>query len=75
MYNALNDLLTKVLDDPDLTLAEMNKKIDDRITTLNEELNKVRGAGTPAVVPAVKTAPAEPAKEALAEPAKPPATP
>jgi hypothetical protein len=80
MWNVLNDLLTKVLDDPDLTLAEMNKKIDDKISTLNEELNKVRGAGGPAAVPAakqpaVKTAPAEPAKGAPAEPAKPPATP
>ena len=80
MYNVLNDLFTKVLDDPDLTLAEMNKKIDEKISTLNEDLNKLRGAGGPAPVPAatqpaVKTAPAEPAKGAPAEPAKPPATP
>lgn len=85
VYKVVQDLMTKVLDDPNITLYELNKKVDDSKARLDELLSKARPAVTaaPAAVaapapkggPPAAPAPAAPPAGAATEPAAPPPTP
>ena len=82
LHRVVQELMTKVLDDPKITLYELNKTVDASRTRLDEFLSKARGAAGTAPAPVAAPAPtgpapakAAPAAGAPDEPAAQPATP
>lgn len=82
LCKVVQELMSKVLDDKEIMLYELNKKVDESKARLDEFLSKAHGAGgagpAPVATPAPKgplPAKTPPAAGGSNEPAAPPATP